>query len=426
MMVRIVLLSLAMLLAAAARAADVAPPGSAREEARETGHAAQLLLLLRLPPPHLRAADAYAGNYDDSAARRARQRLARTIAHEHGLRVVGDWPIPLVQEDCYVMEFEAGKGGPEAMSSVLQALARDARVDWAQPLNTYRALGHNDPLFALQPAASAWHLAEIHESVTGRGVRVAVVDSGVELDHPDLAGQVATAANFVDGQPYTAEQHGTAVAGIIGARADNHIGIAGVAPQARLLALRACWQHAGAMPGASETMCSSLTLAKALQFAITSDVQVINMSLSGPQDRLLARLLDAALAHHITVVGAWDGRLADGGFPASHPGVWAISDQRIGRGGALPLVAPGHDVPSTALGAGWRFVDGASYAAAHAAGLFALVHELRALGPGIPADGVVASDASGQIDACATLSHASTACTCNCAVAAAPAAAPAR
>jgi subtilisin family serine protease len=69
---------------------------------------------------------------------------------------------------------------------------------------------------------------------------VAVVDSGVDAEHPDLAGQLALRRNFVDAVPDAAEAHGTAVAGIIAARADNGIGIAGVAPGAR------CWPCAPA------------------------------------------------------------------------------------------------------------------------------------------------------------------------------------
>ncbi|MEI4902441.1 S8 family serine peptidase, partial [Klebsiella pneumoniae] len=91
------------------------------------------------------------------------------------------------------------------------------------------------PLFPFQPAAHAWRLSDLHEISTGRSVRVAVVDSMVDLAHPGLAGQVVVSENFVSGRPGVAEQHGTGVAGIIAARADNGVGIAGVAPQARLM-----------------------------------------------------------------------------------------------------------------------------------------------------------------------------------------------
>src|SRR6185295_8428623 len=137
------------------------------------------------------------------------------------------------------------------------------RVESAQPINVFHTLGHNDPLYPLQPGARQWRLAELHEVATGRNAIVAQIDTGVELDHPDLRGQVALARNFVDGSDWAGEAHGTAVAGIIAARADNGIGIAGVAPQAVLMALRACWQ-AGDRGAAS---CNSFTLAKALQFA---------------------------------------------------------------------------------------------------------------------------------------------------------------
>ena len=116
---------------------------------------------------------------------------------------------------------------------------------------------HNDPLYAAEPAAAQWHLADLHRIATGRGVKIAVIDSGIEVGHPDLAGQILLSRNFVAGQSALAEQHGTGVAGIIAAKADNGIGIAGVAPGARLLALRACWQTPGG------TVCDTLSLAKA-------------------------------------------------------------------------------------------------------------------------------------------------------------------
>ena len=111
--------------------------------------------------------------------------------------------------------------------------------------SVFRVLAHNDPLYPLQPSATLWRLDELHRIATGRRVRVAEIDTGVDVNHPDLAGRVAVTRNFVDGRRDVAERHGTAIAGIIGARADDGIGIAGIAPEAKLLALRACWQAAG-------------------------------------------------------------------------------------------------------------------------------------------------------------------------------------
>ena len=82
-------------------------------------------------------------------------------------------------------------------------------------------------------AAAQWHLAELHQLASGRGTRVAVIDSGIDASHPDLAGQVAVNRNFVSGQALAAERHGTAVAGIIAAKADNRMGIAGGAWERR-------------------------------------------------------------------------------------------------------------------------------------------------------------------------------------------------
>ena len=133
--------------------------------------------------------------------------------------------------------------------------------------------------------------------------------------HPDLAGQLALRLSFVSGRPDAAEQHGTSVAGIIAAKANNGIGIAGIAPGARILALRACWQESAAI---SSTVCDSFSLAKALYFAIHEKIDVINLSLSGPDDRLLRELLKVALSRDLAVVTAFDSRQTDGGFPVSY------------------------------------------------------------------------------------------------------------
>ncbi len=293
------------------------------------------------------------------------------------------------------------EGDARSSAQAARAVAEDRRVAWAQPVGLYRAQGsRQEPLYAAQPAARQWHLAELHKLATGRGVRVAVVDSGVEAQHPDLAGQVVFNENYVDDRAPPAEGHGTAVAGIIVARADNGAGIAGIAPDARLLALRACWQAAQ-----EQTLCTGLALAKALYAAIQQGAHIINMSLGGPDDRLLALLLDQAQARGASVVAALPS--SGGPFPANHPGVLVVGSAPPLPAGAV--IAPGRDVPSTAVGGGWALVSGSSFAAAHAAGLLALVRELDGTRGALALKTALVTAAQGRIDSCATLArHAGT------------------
>lgn len=368
----------------------------------------QILVMLPLPPAHFRPGNSYAGAYGDGFGRIDRRRRAADIARQHGLTLLDAWPMPLLGVECYVMRVPAG----QASEPILQRLAQDRRIEWAQALQHFHAR-QQDPLFPAQPAAGAWHLAELQRHASGRQVRIAVIDSGIDQHHPDLRGQVVFSENF-GATPWAAEQHGTAVAAIIAARADNAQGIAGVAPRARLLALRACWQQ-----GDGDTRCNSLTLAQALQAAIEQQAQVINLSLSGPSDRLLHKWLDLAVTQSITVVGAYDAQAGDGGFPASHPGVVAVSDHPVAA--SQVWVAPGQDVPTAGPGGRWRLVSGSSYATAHVSGLFGLLHELHpAPLPGSPAEALVAqrpaagAARSRHIDACASLSRISGHCICGC------------
>ena len=366
----------------------------------------QVLVLLNLPVAHFRADGNYSGGYANTAGSAARRRLAQSLARAHGLTLASDWPMPVIGLDCYVMEVPA----TQAPDAIAAQLGRDPRVAWAQPMNLFRPLGHDDPLFGLQPAAREWQLDELHAAATGRNVRVAAIDSGVQLDHPDLNGQVALSMNLIGDEPSVAENHGTAVAGIIASRADNQVGIAGIAPQASLLALRACWQ------AAETTLCNTLSLARALQSAIEQGAQIINLSLSGPPDRLIRRLVEAALNRGIGVVAAVNRSAPSGGFPAGIDGVVAVTDKASVAGPAGALVAPGTDIPTTLPGARWATVSGASYAAAHVSGLLALMVDAQTRGgkarTAIAADLVRRAD--GRVDACASLARAGAACACAC------------
>jgi subtilisin family serine protease len=393
----------AAVIACCAAACAAAEPGAATSS--DSGQ--QVLVLLKLPAPHFRPDANYGAGYSDAAGSATRRRVATALARSNGLSNVASWPLPILGLDCYVMDVPA----PRLVDDVAVELARDPRVEWAQPMNTFRTLGHDDPLFAVQPGARRWHLDDLHATATGSDVRIAVVDSSIESSHPDLAGQIATRANLLGERSERAETHGTAVAGIIAARADNHVGIVGVAPQARLLALRACWQAS-----ADDTFCTSLSLAIALHTAIDQGAQVINLSLGGPTDRLIGQLVRTALERGIDVVAAADRNAARGGFPAEVPGVVAVVDDDAGAVPPGMVGAPGTDVPTTLPGARWGVVSGASYAAAHVSGLLAVMRDVRSKSTvghgGIAADLILRADR--RIDACASLRRAGAACLCDC------------
>ena len=323
--------------------------------------------------------------------------------------------MPAIGVRCFLAEVEAGQTPVE----VATRLAADPRVESAQPVQVFRALAHDDPYYELQTSAKSIRLDELHKLSTGKNVLVAEIDTGVDLRHPDLQGQLTEAKNFVDGTEYAAEMHGTSVAGIIVAKADNGIGIVGIAPGARLMPLRACWQKA---QDAGSALCSSFTLAKAIQYALTQHAQVLNLSLAGPRDRLLERLIDKAIEQGSTVISALDPEAPAASFPATHPRVIAVASAGASTSFSGAILAPGDRILTTTPNASWGFVTGSSFATAHVTGLTALLLELS---PRLKAKDVYtllyehsypapASADSSLLDACAMLARLSERHGCAC------------
>jgi len=290
------------------------------------------------------------------------------LARQYDFRVLSDWPMASLGVRCFLAEVAAGATPREVAARV----AADPRVESAQAVQVFHAMGHNDPYYSLQTSAALLKLDTLHRMATGSRVRVAQIDTGVDVRHPDLQGQLAEIRNFVDASEYTAELHGTAVAGIIVARADNGIGIVGIAPGATLLPLRACWQ-AVADAGA---VCTSFTLAKALEYVLTQHVRVLNLSVAGPQDTLLARLIDRAIESGTAVVAALDPSAPATGFPANHANVIAVAALDTASRSARTIIAPGDRVLTTLPNGSFGFMSGSSFAAAHVTGLAALLLEL--------------------------------------------------
>jgi len=311
--------------------------------------------------------------------------LVQAVSQQHGLSPIAAWPIAGLRLHCVVVEIAAGA----SRERVLAALAQDRRVELAQPLQSFATLAaaYNDPYVDLQRGFVAIDAAGAQQRSRGKGVRIAVIDTGIDTGHPDLQGVVSSSRNFVDhdSQDFVHDRHGTEVAGIIAAVANNQQGIVGVAPEARLLAFKACWYGRA---GDAAAQCNSYTLAQALMAAIDSGAQIINLSLGGPADELLTRLVALALRQGRIVVGAVSPQGGLGGFPVGVPGVIAVDS----AGSAVPakgvLTAPGRDILTLLPGAAYDFASGSSLATAHVSAAAAL---LLAAQPGLNAAAVQAA-----------------------------------
>jgi subtilisin family serine protease len=301
--------------------------------------------------------------------------LIRDIARQYSLTRVSEWPIEQLGMHCVLFRIPPGT----TREAVIEKLRTDKRVLIAQPLNEFESATNeitgkpvvfDDPYAKLQANVRALDVAEAHRLSRGRGVRVAVIDTGVDTAHPDLVGRTQLTRNYVDTDEarFRADRHGTQVAGLIAASANNGIGIVGVAPDVRLLAFKACWQASASSAG----RCNSFTIAQALADALAARAQIINLSLVGPSDPLLEALIEKATTSGVIVVGAvsLDPRL---GFPATLPRVIPVAEAE--NGGEQPeiLRAPARDIVTLVPDGHYDFASGNSLATAQITGVVALL-----------------------------------------------------
>ena len=311
------------------------------------------------------------------------QRIARNISKSHKLILVSQWPVTELGVYCVVYRLPQDA----LLDMTMKNLRKESMIESVQPMNHFQTMAktYSDPYYKLQNNIHGMQVGAAHSLSTGAAIKIAVIDTGIDRQHTDLIGQVLSYRELFstgeDGaatkpESHVYDVHGTAVAGVIGALADNETGIIGVSPDAKLIALKACQASESSSFAAD---CTSFTLAKALNTAIRMKPDIINMSLGGPPDPLLRRLINHALDKGIIVVAA-ASQLTDGNysFPASMERVLGVSDvqSRVQDRGDQPLLAPGQDVLTTVPHNTYEYVSGSSISAATVSGIVALLLEL--------------------------------------------------
>lgn len=299
------------------------------------------------------------------------RRDSRAVEKEYALTAVDHWPIDSLGVYCFVYRPKSD----EDRDALIAKLNEDDRVDSAQPLNTFRTLGSNKPTYNdtylnLQHGLDRLAALDAHRYTRGQGIRIAIIDSHIDTDHEDLAGRVASVDDHAGDDRQADRDHGTAIASVIGASANNARGIVGVAPEAQLELHVSCWTADD-----GNTVCDSFSLAKALDTVLKNPPQLLNLSLQGPDDRLIGRLLDQAYRDGVITIAADEAGLLARSFPASKNNVIGVA-HRARADVSADVYAPGEQIMVALPHDKYDFRSGSSLAAAHVTGVAALVLSL--------------------------------------------------
>jgi subtilisin family serine protease len=295
------------------------------------------------------------------------------LARRHALVRLDSMSFPLIGSTVALFRI----GDRRSPQAVIRALGADARVRSAQ-LNFRYKLQDDKPVPSaaapLQYALAKLRLPEAHALSRGQDVIIAVIDSGIDAGHPELAGALAGSFDAL-GSKEGPHLHGTGIAGII----VSHAQLTGSAPAAKVLAIRAF----GVTQGRGES--TSYVILKGIDHAAAQGARIVNMSFAGPNDPLIARGIAALASRDIVMVAASgnEGAKSPPLYPAANPSVIAVgatdSSDRLfppsNRGAYIAVTAPGAEIFLAAPDGKYRTDSGTSFSAAFVSGVVALMLE---------------------------------------------------
>lgn len=264
------------------------------------------------------------------------------------------------------------------VASVVRALEADRTIAFVQPNYQFRLQQQpappDSPLVTY--ATEKLRLSQAHALAKGENITVAVIDSGIDTAHPELAGTVTAQFNALTSEARP-DAHGTGIAGVIA----GHSRMQGIAPGASILAIRA-------FDGSEGT---SLSVMKGIDYAATNGARIINMSFAGPNDPGVARTIAAARRRGIVMIAAAGnaGPKSAPLYPAADPNVIAVTATDAhdklyaasNRGRYVALAAPGVDIVAPGLEATYQVASGTSFAAAKISGIVALMLQRKSRTP---------------------------------------------
>src|SRR5713226_2094355 len=298
---------------------------------------------------------------------------ADELARRHRLARLGSQNFPLIGGTIGLFRITDRR----TIEIVSRELATEASVRSVQPNFRYvlqeqkAALTEGDPA---QYANAKLRLPQAHTLAHGANVTIAVIDSGIDVKHPELANAIADNFDAL-GSKEGPHVHGTGIAGAI----VSHARLMGSAPEARILAIRAF----GAAPNGVES--TSYVILKGLDYAAAHGAQIVNMSFAGPKDALIERGIAALAAKGIVMIAAAGnaGAKSPPLYPAANSNVIAVAatdnqDRLLAasnRGSHIAISAPGVDIFLPAPDEKYQMTSGTSFSAAYISGLAALMLE---------------------------------------------------
>ena len=327
------------------------------------------LLLVVGPAGFVSASDAVPGRVLVKAAANAAENAVQAALNAAGAREVGRVP----QIGVRILQVPA-----QAEARVIAALSNNPNFEFAEP--DYIAnviLTPNDPYYA----AYQWHLPKVDaptawDTTTGSAsVTIAVVDSGVQANHPDLAGRVLAGYDFVNNDADASDDygHGTGVAGVAAATGNDAIGTAGAAWNVAILPVKTM-NSSGS--GAYSAIASGIT------YSADRGAKIINLSLGGT---LSSTTLKSAVSYawnkgSVLIAAAGNNGSSTAVYPAAYPNVVAVSATTpsdtlasfSSYGSFVDLSAPGQDITMPWINSGYVTISGTSFSSPLTAGVAAL------------------------------------------------------